>query len=259
MYKYKIFNVILTALLFGVIGYGCDDNDKNIYETGHKVVSLVEPENNPVMEVIVDPAKKSNITLQAQIDQLSAYGIVVEVEAKNDLIEAYNKKNGTDYLELSPNSYTLEVSEFIFPKYTQISSHINISITSLGMQNDVKYLLPIQMIQIRGDQNASIDEEGDIMYIIISKLPPPPLIHLKDMELTTQIGPDKKNWFSAYATNSLGGHTFSIEEAAPQSHKMDFALLKDEDISFHHRMAAWRRLSSIYEPVYRRLCQINPY
>ena len=45
-----------------------------------------------------------------------------------------------------------------------------------------------------------------------------------------------KNWFAAYATNSEGGHTFTVE-AAEQSHMMDFALVRHGSIlNFTHRL-----------------------
>jgi len=220
---------------------GCDDDEKSTYETGQKVVSLIKPDDKNVIEVVVDPSKKSVVSLQAQIDQLSAFGIVVEVEARAELIEKYNKEHGTGYQELSPSSYTFEKSEFIFPKYSTVSSHVQVSLNTNSMQDDVMYLLPVQMILISGDENASIDESGDVLYIKVSKLPPPALVHLKDLEITTEIGIDKKNWFSAYATNSQGGHTFTLEEAAQHSGKMDFVLLKHgSNVRIYPSIIGWK-------------------
>lgn len=194
-----------------------------------------------VVEIVVDPAKQNKIALQAEIDQKSAYGIVVAVETNSNLVDEYNQKHGTNYLELSPGSYTFETAEFIFPKYSTVSSHININLTSGEMQNDVTYLLPVQMVQLRGDENASINTTQDVIYLVVSKLPPPKLIHLVDVELTTEIGPDKKNWFAAYAKNSQGGHTFSIEEAAEQSHMMDFVLVKHgSNLRLHPSIIGWQ-------------------
>lgn len=249
MYKYKIFNFIIIAMLLSITG--CDDDNKSIYETGNKVVSLVKSNNEATLEIIVDPAQRSQISLQAEIDKLSAFGIVVEVETKSDLIEDYNKKHGTNYQELSPNSYSFETSEFIFPKYSEVSSHINITLNSMGMDSDVEYLLPIQLILIKGDPNASIDTNGDVIYLLVSKLAPPALIHLKDVELTTEIGPDKKNWFSAYATNSEDGHVFSVEEAATQSHMMDFVLLKfGSNLRLHTSYIGWQHGGDYYRYIF---------
>lgn len=240
MNKNTIFNFILSVVLIGTI-IGCTE-EKSIYETVRKVVSMVTTAEGNEIEVIVDPAKQNKVTLQAQIDQLSAFGIVVGVEANSNLIEEYNKKHQTDYLELPPSSYSFEVSEFIFPKYTNLSSHVSVSLTSGDMQDEVTYLLPVQMAVIDGDENASIDTSQDVIYLVVSRLPPPKLIHLQDVELTTEIGPDKKNWFAAYATNSEGGHTFSIEEAAEQSHMMDFVLVKHgtTNLRMHPSIIGWQ-------------------
>lgn len=249
MYRYKIFNLIIFVLLLSITS--CNDDDKSIYETGQKEVSLVKSNNESTLEVIVDPAQRSQIALQAEIDNLSAFGIVAEVETKASLIEEYNQKHGTNYQELPPSSYSFETTEFIFPKYSEVSSHVNITLSSVGMDSDVEYLLPIQMILLKGDPNASISTNGDIVYLIVSKLPPPALIHLKDVELTTEIGPDKKNWFSAYATNSEGGHTFSIEEAAEQSHMMDFVLLKfGRNLRLHTSYIGWQHGGDYYRYLY---------
>lgn len=233
-----IFNFIFNILFLGII-IGCSSEETSIYETGSKVISMAGDAN--VVEIVVDPAKQNKIALQAEIDQKSAYGIVVAVETNSNLVDEYNQKHGTNYLELSPGSYTFETAEFIFPKYSTVSSHININLTSGEMQNDVTYLLPVQMVQLRGDENASINTTQDVIYLVVSKLPPPKLIHLVDVELTTEIGPDKKNWFAAYAKNSQGGHTFSIEEAAEQSHMMDFVLVKHgSNLRLHPSIIGWQ-------------------
>lgn len=239
MYKYTILNCFMFIILLTISS--CDDKENNIYETGHKTISLIKENDESVQEIIVDPAQRSQVVLQAKTDNLSAFGIVVEVETNSSLIDSYNKANNTNYQELSPNSYSFETSEFIFPRYSEVSSHINITLNSTGMDNEVKYLLPVQMITITGDPNANIDPNNDIVYIVISKLPPPKLIHLKNLELTTEIGPDKKNWFSAYATNSAGEHTYSISEAAEKSHMMDFVLLKyGSNLRLHTSIIGWQ-------------------
>lgn len=240
MNKNSIINFILSIVLIGTI-IGCNE-EKSIYETGRKVVSMVTTEEGNVIEVVVDPAKQNKVALQAQLDQISAFGIVVGVEANSGLIEEYNRKNQTNYLELPPSSYTFEVAEFIFPKYTSLSSHVNISLTSGDMQDEVTYLLPVQMAVIDGDENASIDTSQDVIFLVVSRLPPPKLVHLENIELTTEIGPDKKNWFAAFAKNSEGGHTFTIEEAAEQSHLMDFVLVKHgtTNLRIHPSIIGWQ-------------------
>lgn len=240
MNKNTIFNFILSVILISTVA-GCKD-EKSIYETGRKVVSMVPIEDGYEIEIVVDPARQNKVALQAQMDQISAFGIVVGVEANPSLIEAYNREHQTNYLELPASSYSFEVADFIFPRYTPLSSHVNISLTSGDMQDEVTYLLPVQMAVIEGDENASIDASQDVIYLIVSRLPPPKLIHLEDVELTTEIGPDKKNWFAAYATNSEGGHTFTIEEAAEQSHMMDFVLVKHgtTNLRIHPSIIGWQ-------------------
>lgn len=239
MNKYNIYNFILCVVLMSTI-FGCSE-EKSIYETGDKVITMVEKGESNEIEIVVDPARQNKVELQAQIDQISAYGIVVGVETNNSLVDEYNQKHQTNFLALPPSSYTIDVAEFIFPKYTSLSSHVNISLTSGEMQNEMTYLLPIQMAAVSGDENASINTTNDVIYLIVSKLPPPKLIHLQDVELTTEIGPGKKNWFSAYATNSEGGHTFSVEEAAEQSHMMDFALVRHgSNIRLHPSIVGWQ-------------------
>lgn len=239
MYKHKIYKYILLILLLG--NMGCDDEQKSIYETGRKVVSLVQQGENATMDIVVDPAKISSALIQAKIDQISAFGITVQAEVRLELVDEYNKKHGTNYEKINPNSYTFERDEFIFPKYTELSSNIELSFNAMNMAADVFYLLPIQMTEIKGDENASIDYDSDIIYLIVSKLPPPPLIHLENLVLTTERGSDKKNWFAAYATNSEGAHTFSIEEAALQSEFMDFVLIKHgTNLRMHPSIIGWQ-------------------
>lgn len=239
MNRYKILNFTLCFVLIGTL-FSCEE-EKSIYESGHKVISIVEKDEGNKLEVVVDPARQNKVELQAQIDQTSAFGIVVGVEINNNLVEEYNQKHQTNYLALPPSSYDIGVAEFIFPKYTSLSSHVNITFTSGEMQNEISYLLPVQIAVVNGDENATIDESKNVIYLVVSKLPPPKLIHLQDVELTTEIGPGKKNWFSAYATNSEGGHTFSVEEAAEQSHMMDFAVARHgNNVRFHPSIVGWQ-------------------
>lgn len=261
MYKHKIFNYIFIMLLLGIVG--CSDDEKSIYETGNKSVAIIQENENKTLEIIVDPAKTSTLLLQAKIDQPSAFGIVAQTEARLDLVDAYNEKHGTNYEKINPSSYNMERSNFIFPKYTELSSHVELSFNALSMATDVVYLLPIQITEITGDENASIDENSDIIYLIVSKLPPPKLIHLKDVELTTERGADKKNWFAAYATNSEGGHTFSIEEAAEKSEFMDFVLIKHgSNLRMHPSIIGWQhggdyhKYISLYNIGFKKLTHV---
>lgn len=239
MFKHKIFNYILVVLL--LVTVGCDDDKKNEYETGTKVVSLIQKNDDKTLSVVVDPAKMSTLLIQAKLDGRSAYDIVAQAEARLDLVDEYNQIHGTAYEKINPSSYVFERSEFIFPKYSELSSQIEFSFSAQSMATDVSYLLPVQITELRGDENAVIDENSDIIYVMVSKLPPPALVHLKDVELTTEIGADKKNWFAAYATNSQGGHTFSVEEAAKQSMFMDFVLLKHgANLRIHPSIIGWQ-------------------
>ena len=135
MDKNRLFNFLLSAVLVSAI-IGCSE-EKSIYETGHKVVSMVATTDGNEIEIVVDPARQNTVALQAQIDQISAFGIVVGVEANSSLIEEYNQQHQTNYLELPPSSYSIQVAEFIFPKYTNLSSRVSISLTSGDMQDEV--------------------------------------------------------------------------------------------------------------------------
>lgn len=91
MNKYNIYNFILCVVLMGTI-FGCSE-EKSIYETGDKVITMVEKGESNEIEIVVDPARQNKVELQAQIDQISAYGIVVGVETNNSLVEEYNQKH----------------------------------------------------------------------------------------------------------------------------------------------------------------------
>lgn len=239
MNQHKIFYSMLFLLL--LVLAGCDEEEKSIYETGPKVVSVICENENAMLEFVVDPSKPVTALVQARMDQLSSSGVVVVAEERLDLVSEYNKKHGTNYEELPLSTYKFVRFEFVFPQYADLSSHIELQFTATDMLPDVSYLLPVKLTEIRGDKNASIDEEANMIYFVLSKLPPPELVHLKDVELTTERGPGKKNWFAAYATNSEGGHTFSIEEAAEQSQFMDFVLLKHgSNLRIHPSIIGWK-------------------
>ncbi|MDO5036381.1 MAG: DUF1735 domain-containing protein [Porphyromonas sp.] len=249
----KIRNVYyaLLAILVAGLFSSCEKEAKTPYETGEKLISMVAEGGSNEIEIIVDPAKQNSVSLQAEIDQLSAYGIVVAVEPSSNLVAEYNKERGTDYQEIPASAYDIKVSDFIFPKYAATSSHVNISFTSADLQGETTYLLPIQMKAVRGDDNASIDPTKDVIYLIIKRLPPPKLVHLTDVELTTEIGPGKKNWFAAYATAKDGTHIFTVEEAAEQSEMMDFAAVKHgKNLRFHPSIIGWQHGGDYHRYIY---------
>lgn len=258
MYKNKLFSYLLLTFLLATVG--CSDDDKSIFETGDKIVSIIQKNENKTLEVVVDIANPSNLLIQAKLDHPSAFGVVAQAEVRLELVDEYNKQHGTDYQKINPNAYKFVRSDFVFPKYTDLSSNIEFSFSALSMAADAIYLLPVQITEVRGDDNVSIDEKSDIIFLLVSKLPPPPLVHLVDVELTTERGADKKNWFAAYATNSAGGHTFSIEEAANKSEFMDFVLLKHgTNLRMHPSIIGWQhggdyhKFISLYNMGFKKL------
>lgn len=231
-----IYNIKYWLLLLSMLGLliGCSDDEKDEYYAKAKEISFQNSKD--LVSVNLLAPKDTVVRVKAQLSSMSSQHIIAEVEVDNSLIAIYNKKHGTEYKELSPQAYDLSMDQVIIPRYSEESTHLEIRLRTAPLKDADKYLLPIKIASTTGDENLTLAPDSSVLYILFSKkdVPPIPFIFLQDVELTTVIGEGKKNWFSAYATNSEGGHTFGVKEAAEKSEMMDFVLIKHgSDLKFH--------------------------
>lgn len=74
----------------------------------------------------------------------------------------------------------------------------------------------MEAIRINGLNEGGMEQEIELPIDFVTQK----LLYFKDVVLTSEIGPGKHNWFSAYKAP----HTFDVASAAPNSSMMDFVL-----------------------------------
>lgn len=249
-YNIKYLSFLFAMLLFGV---SCSDDEKDIYQNGIKEISFKNAKELIVVDLLAP--KDTVVKIQVKLSQISSSPILAHVNVDNSLVAAYNKANNTDYKELSSQAYNFNVDKFIIPRYTEESSHAEIRLQTSTLKDADKYLLPVIIETTSGDDNVVMATDSSVLYILFSKkdIPPIPFLYLQDMELTTEIGEGKKNWFSAYATSPDGSHLFSVQEAAEKSEMMDFVLVKHGSAIRFYPSIIGKQHGGAYQTV------INPY
>ena len=82
----------------------------------------------------------------------------------------------------------------------------------------------MEAIRITGSNEGGKTNVVEIPVASVSER----LIYFRGVQLTTEIGPGKKNWFAAYQPP----HTFDVASAAPLSHMMDLLFFKNSATTY---------------------------
>ena len=223
---YNLISILLLSFL--TTCYGCSNDSEQIPIIGDKMIVL---NHAKVTHVELLAPKDTSIYISSYLTTVSNENILAYVDADFDLVDEYNKANNTAYKGLQIDAFNIKNNQLILPRYNEKSSRIELQLLTEPLKDSEQYLLPLRINKIKGDNLVELNKDSTTVFFIFSKkaVKPIPFMYLKDIELTTEIGKDKKNWFSAFANKLEQPYTFSVEEAKSKSEMMDFALVIVDD------------------------------
>ena len=108
-------------------------------------------EAEEVIEIV--PGKSKIVDLQAHADPVSDLILNLTLKVDPDGAAAYNSAHGTNY-EMCPGSaYEFTTNKVMMPRYGKTSTSAKLKITTSGMEEDVVYVVPVNIDEVIGTDN----------------------------------------------------------------------------------------------------------
>ena len=212
MKRYASIRLLAAAALLIALG-GCKDDDKGSGLNGPAVLAIQNAGNEPLEISLLEP-KTQTVDIRAVARSVSAENLTVTFKIDRTLVEAYNKAHGTSYELVPAEAYEFSKKEVILPRYNDVSSTAQVTLSSEMMPDGEQYLLPVTIDEIKGDAGARTSDEGGVYYILFNKrvLPPAELIDRtgwKVVHCTSEYTPGEGNPKTGWAKDVLDGNPAS--------------------------------------------------
>ncbi len=156
-YKYSLLLLMIVGLGFQSCRKTTEFNDA-IYFTG--------TEQSPAKRFTIEGP--SSLGVSVTYSAKTSTDINVNIKVDPTLVDAYNKKNETNYQFLPAGSFGLEAEQLVIKAGTNLSAPISFSVTSLDdFEEGVTYCVPIKIIDVAG--GVEVLESSRILYVIVSR------------------------------------------------------------------------------------------
>ena len=108
-------------------------------------------EAEEIIEIV--PGKSKTVDVQAHADPVSDLVLNLTMKVDPDGAAAYNSAHGTNY-EMCPGSaYEFTTNKVLMPRYGKTSTSAKLKITTSGMEEDVIYVVPVNIDEVIGTEN----------------------------------------------------------------------------------------------------------
>lgn len=157
----KTIKYILSIVLLA--GWISCDNPKDFQDT----LYFTGTEVSPIMKYSLEEPTSIGLSVRAstKVDETVKVGLRVN----QDLVEKYNKENGTSYMVLSPEAYSLEAKEAIIEKDKFSSEPFYLNIKSLdSFRDEDTFCVPIEISNVL-EGSLPVLEASKIIYVLLNK------------------------------------------------------------------------------------------
>ena len=212
MKRYASIRLVAAAALLIASG-GCKDDNPGTGLNGPAVLAIQNAGAEPLQISLLEP-KTQTIDIRAVARSVSAENLTVTFKVDRTLVDAYNKAHDTSYELVPAEAYEFSKKEVILPRYNEVSSTAQVTLSSEKMPDGEQYLLPITIDRIKGNDAAQTSDEGNVCYILFNKrvLPPAQLLDRegwKVVHCTTEYTPGEGNPKTGWAKDVLDGNPAS--------------------------------------------------
>lgn len=151
------------ALCFAVLA-GCEDANKGVIDNA---IYLSEANQSIDKKVSVDN-KGGTATLTVRAGEIVSQKITAEFVRDTDLLDKYNKRNGTAYVALPADMYEIEnpVVEISGGSVSAATTTVKIKpLTQEMIDSGDKYALPVSITNVSGGLSV-LESAGGIVYLL---------------------------------------------------------------------------------------------
>lgn len=160
--------LIFSSLVLTVSGFVSCDQDENETYNETAVLSAVTTAGDEPVKALMGNSK--TISVRAEASTVAGEPLTISFKVDESLVETYNNEHGTSYKVAPANSYKLESSSVIMPRYGKSSSSADLTFTAMEeMPMDEVFLLPVVVDKVSGYDNYTI---GAPAYIFLCHMAP---------------------------------------------------------------------------------------
>ncbi len=160
--------LIFSSLVLAVSGFVSCDQDENETYNETAVLSAVTTAGDEPVKALMGNSK--TVSVRAEATTVAGEPLTISFRVDESLVETYNNEHGTSYKVAPANSYKLESTSVIMPRYGKSSSSADLTFTAMeDMPMDEVFLLPVVVDKVSGYDNYII---GDPAYIFLCHMAP---------------------------------------------------------------------------------------
>lgn len=165
-----------SALFLAMLLAGCNDA---AYSTLENKLFLAETSTsaNSAKKILVDESG-ANVSATARLSNPATTDVRVKLTTDASALEAYNKRNGTNFEPLPAGNYTISETEVTIKKGESLAPAINIALEPLSLEmveTGNQYALAVK-IEPAGSSDATVLEGANLMVysldqVIVTSVP----------------------------------------------------------------------------------------
>ena len=190
----------------------CDDSEDEVTLSSPAVLAIQDADKiaEPVEFYETGAVSTATVDIRAVAKSISDKVLTISFKAAPELVDEYNKSNGTAYKAAPAESYSFENTDVILPRFNEVSSTAKLIFTSEGIPDADTYILPVTFDAVSGDDDVDIDEGMDVYYVFVKK------IFLKSVEKL-----DRSEWSIAYCDSFMEDAVYQGNHYGPAEYMLD--------------------------------------
>lgn len=162
---------LLSAIMFGAmipLMFACEEKQEE-QVVGPASLAIQGAGAEAVNYTLTDQSPSVTVSVRAEAARISGNVLSIGFKVDLSMVEAYNQAHGTDYQSLPAEAFEMTVPSVILPRYNTVSSTSELRVNGPDIPENGTYVLPVTFDSIEGEENFTIEENRDILYVLITK------------------------------------------------------------------------------------------
>lgn len=129
--------------------------------------------SDETLQLLPSRTRTLELRAYAQDGAVSDKFLTMSFKADPESVPAYNSAHGTAYPMLPGAAFEIQQNNVMIPRYGKASSTAKLRINAASMEEDIVYLLPITIGEVKGSDNWALGTEA-VSYVTVRRLPVDP-------------------------------------------------------------------------------------
>ena len=122
-----------------------------------------------VISLAANRGKDVNLNVKTVEPTGGEANLTFTLKVDMEKVAAYNAENGTEYVAMPTEAYTLNKTEIMVPRFNTGSTTVKVTVKAKGIEAGKVYILPISIDSVTGGA-YKLDESAQTVYILLEQL-----------------------------------------------------------------------------------------